>query len=125
MLGLVRNVAGQVTGLHRTYLAPGSTTKAAVNPVKMSLGTIAGGAVRLHDSGADLQKFAISEGIETGLSVAQAIGLPVWAALSAGGIERLVLPPLPEARVVLIFADYDHHGRGQHVAETAAERFVN
>jgi phage/plasmid primase-like uncharacterized protein len=125
MLAMVRDCSASIVGLHRTYLALDGSAKAEVVPAKMSLGPIAGGAVRLHDADADLQRLAVSEGIETGLSVAQATALPVWASLSAGGVEQLVLPPLPLARDVLIFADRDHHGRGQRAAETAARRFVS
>ena len=124
MLGLVRDVAGHVIGIHRTYLASNGRAKADVVPAKMTLGRIRGCAVRLHQSDVDLAELAVSEGIETGLSVAEATSLPVWAALSAGGIERLVLPPLPNARQIMIFADRDHHGRGQRAAEYAAERFL-
>ena len=42
------------------------------------------------------------EGVETALSVMEATGLPAWAALSAGGIEGLVLPDLPIAAEVVI-----------------------
>lgn len=124
MLGLVRDIDGCVNGLHRIFIALDGTSKAAVEPAKMSVGQIARGAVRLHRGDSNLQQLAVSEGIETGLSVAQATRLPVWAALSAGGIEQLVLPPLPAAQHVLIFADRDHHGRGQRAAERAAERFA-
>ena len=124
MVGVVRDVTGCVTGIHRTYLAWSGKGKADVKPAKMTLGRIGSGGVRLHRSGIDLSELAISEGIETGLSVAEATKLPVWAALSAGGIERLVLPPLPLANRIVIFADRDGHGRGQRAADAAAERFI-
>jgi putative DNA primase/helicase len=60
---------------------------------------------------------AVSEGIETGLSFQQATGIPTWAALSAGGMKRLVLPL--EAREVLIAADADEVGL-QAATEAAA-----
>jgi putative DNA primase/helicase len=64
----------------------------------------------------------IGEGLETTLSVAVACALPVWAALSAGGIERLVLQP--EARMILICADNDANSVGVRAARAAAERFL-
>jgi putative DNA primase/helicase len=91
-------------------------------PAKMTLGKIGGGAVRLHEPDVDLGAIGITEGIETALSVAQAINMPVWAALSAGGIEKLKLPAA--AQDVVIFADRDSHGRGQQAAEQAADRFT-
>lgn len=123
MVGIVRATEGGMIGLHRTYLRADGTAKAPVEPAKMTLGPIGGGAVRLHADHAALGMLGITEGIETGLSVAQATDLPVWAGLSAGGIERLLLPPLPLAREVLIFADHDQHGRGERAAMMAAERF--
>ncbi len=124
MLGVVRDVMGCVIGVHRTYLAWADKGKADVVPAKMTLGRIGGGSIRLHRPDIDLSELAISEGIETGLSVAAATKLPVWAALSAGGIERLALPPLPVARRIIVFADHDSHGRGQRAAEFAAGRFI-
>jgi putative DNA primase/helicase len=51
-----------------------------------------------------------------------ACALPGWAALSAGGIKSLVLPP--SANMVLICADNDANGVGQRAANAAAERFL-
>jgi len=48
-------------------------------------------------------------------------GLPGWAALSAGGIKNLLLPP--EARRVVIAADNDANGIGWKGALTAARRW--
>ena len=108
-----------VTGLHRTYLAPGGAGKAKTNPAKAMLGTVGGGAVRLAPAGEHL---AIAEGIETALSVMQATGVPTWAALSAGGIKNLILPPLPLASVVTITADHD--AVGIRAGHEAAERWT-
>ena len=64
----------------------------------------------------------IGEGIETVASVMQCTGLPGWAALSASGIERLLLPP--DARMVLIAADHDPNGTGERAAQNAAQRWL-
>jgi putative DNA primase/helicase len=53
-----------------------------------------------------------------------ATGVPGWAALSAGGIEALLLPPLPLAATVTILADNDTNGRGEAAAQTAAHRWL-
>src|SRR5262249_50867022 len=52
-----------------------------------------GGTVRLGKlrSGASL---IVAEGIESAPAVAELSGWPAWAALSAGGVERLILPPV-------------------------------
>ena len=103
-------------GIHRTFLLADGSSKAALEPAKMSLGPIGGGGVPLADRG---EKMAVSEGIETGLSFMQATGIPTWAALSAGGMKRLVLPS--EAREVLIAADADEVGL--QAADEAASRW--
>jgi putative DNA primase/helicase len=90
--------------------------KASFEPNKMSLGNIRGGAVRLA---MPVSKMAVAEGIETGLSFMQATGMPSWAALSAGGLQALLLPP--EVREVLIAADPDLVGL--KAAQIAARRW--
>jgi hypothetical protein len=106
MLAPVVDVNGNLVGLHRTFLDPDGRGKAGVSPAKMMLGRCAGGAVRLAEP-AD-GKVAISEGIESGLSVMQETGEPVWAALSAPGVAALVLPP--SVSHVTIYADNDPAG---------------
>ena len=63
--------------------------------------------------------FAVSEGIETGLSVLQATGIPTLAALSAAGVQALVLP----ACVHEVFIAADADPVGMDAAETAARRW--
>ncbi len=110
-----------IIGIHRTYLAPDGRGKADVPQPKMCLGIVKGGAVRLRPAGETL---AIAEGIETALSVMQATSMPTWAALSATGIENLILPPLPLARDIVICADNDANSRGQQAAHKAALRWI-
>ena len=125
MIGVVRDVAGEVVALHRTYLqvdadAPGTVTKAAVSKPRMMLGKVAGGAVRLApiNPGAAL---GLCEGIETGLAAMTSCpGLAVWATLSATNLEQVKLPP--EAHRIVILADHDASGAGIRAAETAARR---
>jgi Toprim domain-containing protein len=104
--------AGPVA-LHRTFLRPSGDGKAEVEPCRMALGPIRGGAVRLGTVGKTL---AIAEGIETALSIQQATGIPTWAALSASNMPGLHLPPLPAAQELLIGADADSPGRRAAVA---------
>jgi putative DNA primase/helicase len=54
--------------------------------------------------------------------MALALKAPGWAALSAGGIKRLDLPPI--AKMVLIAADNDPKGTGQRAANYAAARWL-
>ena len=122
MVGLVRDQAGEVAAVHRTYLrVEGETVrKADIAKARMMLGKPGGGAVRLAPIGAN-GFLGLSEGIETGLAVMMACpGLPVWAALSTSGMEQVQLPP--EARHVLILADNDPSGAGLRAAETLLRR---
>jgi phage/plasmid primase-like uncharacterized protein len=108
-----------VVGIHRTFLAPGGEGKADTDPTRMSLGPIAGGAVRLGPSGPVL---VVGEGIESCMSVMQEAGIPAWAALSTSGLRNLVLPDLPLAAEVIIAADHDEPG--VKAADAAAERWT-
>jgi putative DNA primase/helicase len=110
-----------VVAIHRTFLTMSGSGKAPVSSPKKMLGPVAGGAVRLA---AAEPKLGVVEGIETGLSFMQDGGLPVWCALSAGGLESLVLPAMPLARLVVIGADNDLSGRGQAAADRAAARWA-
>ncbi len=89
----------------RTFLSHDGRRKALVEPSRMMLGRVAGGAVRLAPAGDTL---GVAEGIETALSVMQATGMPMWAALSTSGYARLGLPP--GVREIVIFADNDRAG---------------
>jgi phage/plasmid primase-like uncharacterized protein len=118
MIGRIDNVDGELIGVHRTFLD--GSRKAGIDPQKAMLGRAMGGAVRLAAARPTL---AVAEGIESALSVFQSSGIPTWAALSAGGIEALVLPHVVEA--VIIYADHDHHGRGTRAAREAGKRWAS
>jgi putative DNA primase/helicase len=120
MLAGVTDYAANLRALHRTYLTTDGSSKAPVSPERMTLGPVMGCSVHLGAAG---EQLAISEGLETGLSVMISTGIPTWAALSAGGIAGLILPPLPLACEVLICADNDENGVGQQAAESAAARW--
>ena len=118
LIAIVRDAAGEQIAIHRTYLAPDGSGKADVPKPRMMLGSVAGGAVRLGDVG-EHGVVGLAEGIETALSVMQACpALPVWAALSSGNLEQVVLPP--EITRVVLLADHDGEGVGLKVAERAA-----
>ncbi len=118
MLAAVRDTQGKLQAVHRTYLAQDGGGKAPVEPVKMTLGTVGGFAIHLAAAG---ERLVIAEGIETALSVQQATGIPAWAAISAGNIGKLKLPPLPLAKDIIIAADNDPVGIKS--AQSAAHTF--
>jgi phage/plasmid primase-like uncharacterized protein len=106
----------KLVGVHRTFLREDGTGKAALSPDKMSLGKLQGAGVPIS---APSSKVAVSEGIETGLSVQQATGIPTIAALSAAGMQTLILP----ARVQEVFIAADPDDVGMKAAHSAARRW--
>jgi hypothetical protein len=98
-------------GIHRTFLnADGSKRE------RKMLGRQ--GVVRLTPDEDVTHGLGICEGVEDGLAVL-ADWAPVWAATSAGAIERF--PVLPGIEFLTIFADND--GPGLRAAQACAERW--
>jgi putative DNA primase/helicase len=117
MVALVEHVERGPVAVHCTYLRRDGSGKADIEKPKAIFGPVGGGAVRLG-APREGQWLAIGEGLETTLSVAVACSIPAWAALSAGGIKNLLLPP--EATHVVICADHDASGTGERAAHEAA-----
>ena len=116
MVAAVQAADGRLSGVHRTFLRPDGRGKADVQPAKKMLGSCRGGAVRLATAG---RRLALCEGIETGLSIREACpDLAIWCALSAGNLDRLMLPPLIDE--VVLVADGDR--AGLEAAHRAAQR---
>jgi len=104
--------------VHRTYLAPGGG-KAEVQPNKLMLGRVSGGAVRLTSAQGPL--VVAPRGIETALSLACGLlrkPATIWAALSTSGMRGLHLPKDPHR--LTIAPDGDAPGR--EAAHALAER---
>ena len=116
-----RSPDNKVCAVHRTFLTADGTRKAPVTQSKMTLGPVAGAAIRLAPAGPTL---IVGEGIETTLSAMQATDLPGWAAFAAGNLRDLILPALPLAAEVIVAADHDFNGVGQNAARAAAERWT-
>ena len=111
----------QPVAIHRTYLDPSGEKKADVEPNKMMLGSVAGGAV-MFDLGVPRHgPLIIAEGIETALSLSESTGHAAWAALSASGIASVFIPDDKYSNV-LIAADNDDDGTGRRAAERLRER---
>ncbi|MDF1551678.1 MAG: toprim domain-containing protein [Deferrisomatales bacterium] len=125
VLARVVGPTGDPVAMHATYLDPERPGNKAPVPAPRKLwpthpGATRGAAVRLYPLDGD--RLAVAEGIETALAVHQLAGLPCWAAISAGGLERVELPSA--AREVFVCADHDENGAGQRAAEHLARRLV-
>lgn len=116
LVALVQDVAGKPLAVHRTFVGADGR-KANVDPPKASLGPIWGGAIRLHPAAAEL---VVAEGIETAASAGLLLGLPCWAAISAGNLAAGLELPVA-VRSVVIASDND--GPGQRAAQDAAARW--
>jgi putative DNA primase/helicase len=121
MVALVEHATRGAVAVHRTYLQIDGFGKVLASPPKASLGPVGGGAVRLGRPRAG-EWLAVAEGIETALAVAVACAMPAWAALSAGGVRTVILPP--EATHIVMCADHDASGTGERAARAAAARWV-
>ncbi len=117
MIAAVLDMAGRPVAVHRTYLARDGS-KADADPVKASLGPVWGGAIRLAPVAVEL---VIGEGVETAASAGLLLGLPAWAAISAGNMATGLVLPL-DVRSVVIAADPD--GPGLDTARTACTRWT-
>jgi len=116
LIAAVTDGAGEITGVHRTWLAPDGRGKAAVETPRRAMGQLLGNAVRI-DPASDV--LVVGEGIETMLSIREAVpGLPVWAALSSAHLGALLLPePLQH-----LYIACDRDPAGQRAAERLTAR---
>ncbi len=116
LIAAITGADGDFSGVQRIYLDRDGR-KAACEPTKASLGQVAGGAVRLQSCS---DAVVIGEGIESAAAAGAILGLPAWAAVSAGNMAKsLILPP--EIRSVVIAADNDPVGL--RAAEAAWRRW--
>ena len=119
MLALVADSEGSGVTLHRTYIKDGK--KAPVSKAKKLMPGLPmkGAAIRLFPQE---QCLGIAEGIETAIAAAMKFEMPVWAAVSAGGLESWI-PPKGVTDVV-VFADNDENMVGQKAGYALASRLA-
>ena len=112
----VQDVAGRFMGIQRTYLD--GSRKAAVDPVRASLGSLAGGAVRILEPAGDA--LLLGEGIESTTAAVRILDWPggAWATLGTSGLCAVVLAA--SVRRVVVAADRD--AGGLRAASALAER---
>jgi putative DNA primase/helicase len=107
-------------GIHRTALAAdGTAVKRKGKTFRMSLGSIAGGAIKLDPDEDVTQGLCIGEGVETCLAGRQMGLRPVWSAVNTGGVARF--PVLSGVDGLHILRDDDGNLAG---AKAAMECFA-
>jgi hypothetical protein len=90
MIAAVTDLAGQITGAHRTWLDRSGRDKAPIDTPRRAIGHLLGNAVRF---GVAHDVMAAGEGIETMLSLRCVIPtMPMVAALSAAHLAAILLP---------------------------------
>lgn len=116
LLAAVQDKGGKFKAVHRTWLQNGR--KAPVSQPKKTLGKYdAGCAIRL----AEVEKvMGVTEGVENAFSVMEIAGVPTWALISAGQLEKFDWPQGLEELV--IFGDRDSSFTGQKASYTLAYR---
>jgi hypothetical protein len=108
MIAAVTDLAGKITGAHRTWLDPQRRDKAPLDTPRRAMGDLLGNAVRF---GAGGEVMAAGEGIETVLSVRQVLpDMPMLAALSAAHLAAVLFPDA--LRRLYILRDDDPAGDG-------------
>jgi hypothetical protein len=116
MLAAVTDLDGTITGVHRTWLARDGSGKAPIATPRRAMGQLLGNGVRF---GRGTDVLVVGEGLETVLSVRSVTpGLPTIAALSAGHLAALALPP--NLRRLYVVQDRDR--AGTRAARTLVER---
>lgn len=122
MIAAVTDLAGHLTGAHRTWLDPEGFSevklgKAPIGTPRRAMGDLLGQAVRFGVAG---ETMAAGEGIETMLSLRCVLPtMPMAAALSAAHLAALAFPQT--LRRVYIVRDDDPAGDGarDHLVERA------
>ena len=119
LIAVVTDPAGQLVGIQRTYVTEdGRKAASADGKVKFSLGSVAGGAIHLGPAAASI---LVTEGLEDGLTLAQALGRTVWVSAGTSMLPRMELPDV--VRSVVIGADAD--AAGERAAQKAAAVFLD
>ena len=121
MIAIMYHNDGKCASLHRTFLTK-QGDKAPVKPVRKIMPpvtTLVGSAVRL---GPAQERLGIAEGIETAICASKLFGLPVWAGISANGLQSWELPE--GTKQVGIFSDNDASFTGQAAAFHTAKKLT-
>ncbi|MDC9823283.1 toprim domain-containing protein [Devosia sp. ZB163] len=120
MIAAVTDLSGNVTGVHRTWLARDGSGKAPLDTPRRAMGELLGHAVRF---GTVSDALVAGEGIETVLSLRQVMPeLPMAACLSAAHLGALAFPPT--LRRLYVACDDDAAGEAAWIALAQRARAI-
>jgi len=130
MVCSVFNKAGKPVTLHRTYLTPDGLRPQGLTPKKVMPVpgdvSLMGSSIWLSEKCATAPIVAVTEGVETGIAVQLATGIPTFAAVTATGMKAW--EALPSVRRVFVYADKDRMvqsgGRMIEPGQDAAKQLV-
>jgi hypothetical protein len=116
LLAAVTDLAGTITGVHRTWLDPAQATKAQLSTPRKAMGDLLGNGVRF---GVAREVLAAGEGLETMLSLRTVLPtMPMVAALSSNHLAALLLP----AGLRCLYVAVDDDRAGRHAVERLRDR---
>jgi hypothetical protein len=116
LIAAVTDLAGKITGAHRTWLDPSGNDKAPVDTPRRAMGHLLGNGVRF---GIATDVMAAGEGLETMLSLRSALPhLPMLAALSASHLAAILFP----ATLRRLYVACDRDPAGDLAVATLTER---
>ena len=120
VIALVTDLASNGVGIQRTFLADGEASKRKVDPVKMSLGSVKGSAIRIGSP--RTARVLVSEGPEDAMTARAAMDFKfvAWASAGLSMLDAITFPD--DVTEVVILADNDEPGR--KAARKAAQRFL-
>ncbi|MGB3846813.1 MAG: toprim domain-containing protein [Sphingopyxis sp.] len=116
MIAVVTDLAGTVTGVHRTWLDPETNDKAPIAYPRRAMGDLLGNGVRFGASG---RVMAAGEGIETILSLRQVMPtLPMISGLSGAHLAAIAFPDMLKR----LYVARDDDPAGDAALATLSER---
>ena len=116
LIAAVTDLAGTITGAHRTWLDPSGSDKAPVDTPRRAMGHLLGHGVRFGDA---IDVIAAGEGLETMLSLRSALpALPMLAALSANHLAAVLFP----ATLRRLYVARDRDSAGDLAVATLTKR---
>ena len=124
MLARVALATGEDITTHQTFVEPDGSGKAEIEKPRLFAagGKTIGGGVWFGQAGSRAQNSSSPKASRAHSSAMRIFGVTAGcAALSEGGVRKLVLPPA--ARLVRIFPDHDELGQSLAAANDATRRW--